>query len=210
MRLSLLALVVVTACASGGTGKPALDDFPPGVTGGAEVTYYDIKGSTAPQLVAEMRKLGPQDGRYFGETHSPLRWTWRTRNNGVNCTLTAVSVRMRSDVTLPRWTPPKDTLPGLATQWNQFIAALETHEVGHKNIAARGAKDILHKLQTLSAPCASMSNEANRMTADIVTRMRAEQVAYDAETRHGATQGATFPGRRPNPMVNTPGTLGTP
>jgi predicted secreted Zn-dependent protease len=203
MRLSLLAIVALTACASG-TGKPALDEFPPGVTGGAEVTYYDIQGSTAPQLVAEMRRLGPQSGQYFGETQSPLRWSWRTKSNAVNCTLTAVSVRMRSDVTLPRWTPPKDTLPGLVAQWNQFIAGLETHEVGHKDIAARGAKDILHKLQTLSAPCATMSEEAKRVTADIVARMRVEQIAYDTDTRHGATQGATFPGRRPNPIANTP------
>jgi predicted secreted Zn-dependent protease len=203
MRLSLFAIVALTACASG-TGKPALDEFPPGVTGGAEVTYYDIQGSTAPQLVAEMRRLGPQSGQYFGETQSPLRWSWRTKSNAVNCTLTAVSVRMRSDVTLPRWTPPKDTLPGLVAQWNQFIAGLETHEVGHKDIAARGAKDILHKLQTLSAPCATMSEEAKRVTADIVARMRVEQIAYDTDTRHGATQGATFPGRRPNPIPNTP------
>ena len=204
MRHSLLAIVALTACASGGTGKPALDDLPPGITGGAEVTYYDVQGSTAPQLVAEMRRLGPQGGRYFGETQSPLRWTWRSRSNGVNCTLSSVSVHIRSDVTLPRWTPPKDTVPGLAAQWNQFIAGLETHEVGHKDIAARGAKDILHKLQTLSAPCATLSDDVRRVTADILERMRVEQIAYDTETRHGATQGATFPGRRPNPPASPP------
>ncbi|MDB4890522.1 MAG: putative secreted Zn-dependent protease [Gemmatimonadetes bacterium] len=122
----------------------------------------------------------------------------------MNCTLTSVTVRMRSDVTLPRWTPPTDTAPGLVTQWNQFIDALEKHEVGHKDIAARGAKEILHKLQTLTAPCATIGNEAQRVATEIVTRMREEQVAYDTETRHGVTQGATFPGRRPNPIASTP------
>ncbi|MEO7455270.1 MAG: DUF922 domain-containing protein, partial [Gemmatimonadaceae bacterium] len=144
MRLSPLILLAVAACASGGTGNAALDEMPPGITGGADVKYYDIQGSTAQQLVAEMRRLGPQGGRYFGEAQSPLRWSWRAKNNGVDCTLNAVSVRMRSDLTLPRWTAPKDAAPTLVAQWKDFIGSLETHEVGHKEIAARGAKDILH------------------------------------------------------------------
>ena len=204
MRHSLFVVVAVSACASAGTGKPALDDLPCGITGGAEVTYYDIQGSSAAQLMAEMRRLGPQGGRYFAETESPLRWTWRSTSDGVNCTLSSVSVRMRSEVTLPRWIPPRDTVPGLAAQWSQFIAALETHEVGHKDIAARAAKDILYKLRTLSTSCATLSDDVRRVTADLVERMRVEQIAYDTETRHGATQGATFPGRRPNPPAGTP------
>jgi hypothetical protein len=59
MRVSSLAVIVLSACASG-TGNPSLDEFPHGATGGAEVTYHDIKGSTAQQLVAEMRRLGPE------------------------------------------------------------------------------------------------------------------------------------------------------
>lgn len=193
----LLLPLALAACASNKTGNPALDDFPPGVVGGTEITYYDIQGRTAPQLVSEMRRLGPKvgTGTFFGEAQSPLRWSWRSKNNGVNCTLTSVSVRIRSDITMPRWTPPADTVPGLFAQWKQFIDGLERHEAGHKDISARGAKDILHKLQTLTAPCASVSDEVQRTTSEIMTRVRNEQVAYDTETRHGFTQGAIFPPR---------------
>jgi predicted secreted Zn-dependent protease len=81
-------------------------------------------------------------------------------------------------------------------QWNQFLAALETHEIGHKDLSGRAARDVLTSIRRLNTLCTSFSTEAKRVTDGIVTRLRVEQAGYDAQTRHGVTQGATFP-RRP-------------
>src|SRR5215471_21134032 len=111
MRLSIIPLALLTlGCATVHPENPALDAFPPGVAGSTDVTYYDIHGTTARELVTEMRRLGPktETGSFFGETQSPLRWEWRLRHDGARCTATDVSVSIRSEITLPRWTPPSD------------------------------------------------------------------------------------------------------
>jgi predicted secreted Zn-dependent protease len=205
--LTAVAASLLCGCATTHPENPALDVFPPGVVGSTEVASYDIHGRTAQELVAEMRKLGPKTaagGVYFGETTSPMRWTWKTRSSGVNCELASIQVFVRSEITLPRWTPPADTVPGLLAQWKEFLAGLETHEIGHKNISGRAARDILSKLQSLNTFCSSVSAEAKRLTDGIVSASQMEQVKYDADTRHGATQGAVFPPRRLVPGVSRP------
>jgi predicted secreted Zn-dependent protease len=102
---------------------------------------------------------------------------------------------VRSEITLPRWTPPSDAPAALVAQWKQFLAALETHEIGHKDISGRAARDVLTAIRRLDAMCSSFNVEATRVTDGIVARLRVEQASYDARTRHGATQGATFPPR---------------
>jgi predicted secreted Zn-dependent protease len=101
---------------------------------------------------------------------------------------------------LPRWTPPSNASPELVAQWKQFLAALETHEIGHKDISGRAARDVLIGIRQLSAVCTSFPVDAKRVTDGIVARQRIEQTKYDADTRHGATQGATFP---PRPVAGT-------
>ncbi len=167
--------------------------------GSTDVTYYDIHGRTAPELVAEMRRLGPKTSAgasYFGETLSPIHWTWKTRSAGDHCQLASIQVIVRSEITLPRWVPPADTVPGLLAQWKEFLAGLETHEIGHKNISGRAARAIQRKLEAASTFCSGVNAEAKRVTDGIVTASQIEQAKYDADTRHGVTQGAVFPPRR--------------
>lgn len=195
-------IIGLLACATTHPENPALDAFPAGVSGVTDVVYYDVHGRTAGELVADMRRLGPKSetgGSFFGETLSPLRWQWRVRSQGATCALADVRVHVTSQIVLPRWTPPADTVPGLFGQWKEFLAALETHEVGHKDISGRAAAEIIRRLDALNTFCSSLNDETRRITDGIVARSRAEQVRYDADTRHGATQGAVFPPRRTPP-----------
>jgi len=58
-----------------------------------------------------------------------------------------VTVSVNAQILLPRWTPPTDTEPGLAAEWTRFIAALETHEAGHKDISAKAGRDIADQVR---------------------------------------------------------------
>ena len=136
--LSIAACVTVAACAAKHPENPALDAFPPGIAGSTDITYYDVHGRTAPELVAQLRALGPRTttGAYWAETQSPIHWTWRTRaDGGGRCTLQQVQVVVHSEMTMPRWVPPADTEPGLYDAWKQSMAALQTHEIGHETSA---------------------------------------------------------------------------
>lgn len=189
--------LMTTSCASAPRNK-VLDSYPAGVLGHTTVIYYDVHGRTVADLRADMRRVGPKiaDSSFVGETRSPMRWSWRTESTGASgCTIRDVTVSVNAQVTLPRWTPPADTEPGLAAEWTRFIAALETHEAGHKDISAKAGSDIVDRLRGLSGLCSQIGTRANDLAREIVDRASSAQKAYDAFTRHGLTQGTAF-GRR--------------
>ena len=186
--------LIVGACKSA-PRNPVLDKYPPGVAGSTSVFYYDVQGRTFDELRADMRSKGPKiDGRTFvGEARSPMRWSWRTESTGGNtCSIREVTVSVNAQITLPRWTPPADAEPGLADEWKRFIAALEVHEAGHKDISAKAGREITNRLRGLSSLCSQLSTRANDVARTIVTRASEEQTLYDATTRHGLTQGTAF------------------
>jgi len=192
--LSLTCAVLVGSCASA-PRNPVLDKYPAGVSGRTTILYYDVHGRTFEALRADMRRLGPKvDGTTFiGETRSPMRWTWRTESrSSTSCSISDVTVSVNAQITLPRWTPPPDTEPGLADEWKRFLAALETHEAGHKDISAKAGQDIIDRLRGLSGLCSQLGTRANDLARVIADRARDQQAAYDAATRHGLTQGAAF------------------
>lgn len=201
--LPVACAMLLTACASA-PRNPVLDHYPAGVTGRTTVMYYDVHGRTFEEVRGDMRRLGPKvDGTSFvGETRSPMAWTWRTETMGSSsCSIREVNVVVNAQITLPRWTPPPDTEPGLVAEWKRFIAALETHEAGHKDISAKAAHEIIEKLHGTSGPCSTISTHANDIARAIVERAHQQQLAYDAETRHGYTQGTAFGIRRFSGMI---------
>ena len=188
------SLLMMASCASAPRNK-ALDSYPAGVIGRTSVIYYDVHGRTFAELRADMHRLGPKvaDSSFVGETRSPMRWTWRTEAIGPSsCAIRDVTLTVNAQVTLPRWTPPADTEPGLAAEWTRFVTALEIHEAGHKDISAKAGRDIVDRLRGLSGLCSQIGTRANDLARDIVDRASAEQKAYDATTRHGLTQGTAF------------------
>jgi predicted secreted Zn-dependent protease len=196
LRTWLLAGCASFAVACGTAQRnPVLDSYPAGVEGRTSVTYYDVQGRTYAELHADMRRLGPKlfGGSFVGETRSPMSWTWRTESvAGTSCTLRDVRVRVSAEILLPRWTPPADADSSVIAEWKRFIAALETHEAGHKDISARAGREIKDKLRALTGMCSQVSMQANDIARRIIDEANLAQKRYDAETRHGLTQGTGF------------------
>ena len=198
VALRTLFLAGAASCAAScGTASrnPVLDNYPAGVEGRTSVTYYDVQGRTYAELRAGMRRLGPNvNGRSFvGETRSPMSWSWRTESTtGGSCTLRDIRMRVNAQILLPRWTPPTDADSNVVTEWKRFIAALEAHEAGHKDISARAGRDLKDGLRGLTGPCSQVSMRANDIARRIIDAASQAQKRYDAETRHGLTQGTSF------------------
>jgi uncharacterized protein DUF922 len=131
-----------------------------------------------------------------------MRWSWRTESANGTCSIRDVSVTVNAQITLPRWTPPADTEPGLATEWNRFIAALETHEAGHKDISAKAGSEIVTRLRGLSGLCSQINTRAGDVARMIVDKAGDDQKIYDAATRHGLTQGTAFGAGRARNAIN--------
>lgn len=184
----------ITSCATT-PRNPVLDKYPAGVEGRTSVVYYDVHGRTYAELHAEMRRLGPKNNgsSFVGETRSPMSWSWRTESvTGSGCTMRDVRVRVNAEILLPRWTPPADADSSVIVEWKRFIAALETHEAGHKDIAARAGRDLKDELRQLTGLCSQVSMRADDIARRIIDAASAAQKRYDAETRHGLTQGTGF------------------
>ena len=207
LRTSSIAALAWSAISCASTPRNAvLDSYPAGVEGRTTVDYYDVVGRTYAELHAEMRRLGPKNNgnSYVGETRSPMSWSWRAESStgGSSCTLRDVRVRVNAQILLPRWTPPADVDTSIVTEWKRFITALETHEAGHKDISARAGRELKDQLRALTGMCSMVSMRANDIARRVIDAANVAQKTYDAETRHGLTQGTAF--GAPTGVVNVP------
>ncbi len=156
----------------------------------ANVTFYEVTGNTATELESSMNTAGPigANGAHFdGYTSWQFRWNWsETSSNGV-CHPTNVRVTYSITITLPQWTPPANADPALVDKWNQFTEALATHEDGHAIRVTNGANQM--GAEIADAACGEESTAAQAALSAI----QQASDEYDAQTQHGATQGATWP-----------------
>ena len=98
-------------------------------------------------------------------------------------------------ITLPVWHAPPGTPKEYTDRWAKYFTALLRHEYGHASHALAAAAEVRKQAGVIRE--APTSDELTRRINDTVTRVleefHAKDNLYDKETRHGVTQGATFP-----------------
>jgi predicted secreted Zn-dependent protease len=160
-----------------------------GAVADAVMQYYDVTGVTAAELRASMNAQGPLDSagqRNDAFTTWNIDWTWPL-NPDSSCVLSGATITTTITVTFPRWLPPADVPASLVERWNDYEAALVTHESGHVSFVVTTANDVLAAIKGATCDTAEAAAQA------VVLRIRQHDADYDAETNHGATQGAHFP-----------------
>jgi predicted secreted Zn-dependent protease len=100
----------------------------------------------------------------------------------------------RDDQPQPTEVAPYDN-QALVDRWRRYLDALCGCEGGHRDNGLRAASEIAELLPHLpAAPTCELADEAANAAARLVVeRYRAQDEQYDADTRHGAGQGAVFP-----------------
>lgn len=129
-----------------------------------DTRYYDVAGETAAEIWREMKTYGPvgKDGvRYNGNTKWSVRWRYPYARSAEGCATGPVAVKLSVVYTLPSWGRPRGASSELASQWNEFIEALDEHERGHAAFS------------------------------EILEQTRPQEREYDQRTNHGATHSAT-------------------
>ncbi len=166
-----------------------------------DTVHYRVTGRTVAELG---RQLGvdrgsTSDSDYIGATAAQLRWEFTQRRAGDSCTITSVAVFLTVQTRLPAWSRPPKPPPTLVHQWDDFLAATERHEEGHRNIALHTAAAIARTLaDERGLPCAELDEMANASANAQWELGNQHQLAYDAATRHGVMQGSRWP-----PFVTT-------
>jgi predicted secreted Zn-dependent protease len=161
------------------------------------IRYYDIRGTTAAELRAEIARLGPvTDGaRNQGVTNWRLSWQPVTSVSGQRCSVSSLNVSLTIEIVLPRWTNEIGAQQGLSANWRSYLTGLLSHEHGHKDIATEGADEVraLVKAAQPAASCEAAVATINAAGKAIVDKTIARQRQYDRDTNNGRDQGVRLP-----------------
>lgn len=163
--------------------------------------YYPIVGSTASTLRQQMSVMGPQSQtngrRYDARTDWHVHWAYNYGRRGGQCAITSMNTRVDVLYILPGWTAPRNTPVGLMTEWQRYMGALRTHEIGHKDHGVEAGTSVLQTLRSIppQPTCEALQTTINMRLKNAVARYNQKDLQYDRTTRHGFTQGAVFPSR---------------
>ncbi len=182
------SLVAGVLLANPVSATPTRDAFAsiPNVT----IAPYLVEGDDALAVrrsIDARRPTDAHDGTRVDAVSSwDMRWSWpRTRGGG--CDLRRATIRYTATVRLPRLAATARLTPAERTAWDRYLAALMVHEAGHVAYTYDRRSDVLAAIR--SATCAT----ADRAASTALAAIDAYHIAYDRETGHGATQGASFP-----------------
>jgi predicted secreted Zn-dependent protease len=187
--LILCVMMLLLAACANGPAKASKDGRPlptlvPVAFPNATVQLYDVSGSTASEIRAQLNTYGPGD--YGAYTKWVVRWDWPGRGTA-QCRLQEATVSYEITVTFPRWTPTADATPELVVQWNDYLDALARHENEHVN-------NVVSRFPAVVAAIKGGTCLSAEATAQMVLQqMRRLDSQHDLNTDHGRTQGARFP-----------------
>ncbi|MEW5738005.1 MAG: DUF922 domain-containing protein [Myxococcota bacterium] len=191
-----LLAVLASGCATlRASGPPLPQPVPPD---DVEVEWYDISGQDEDTLRAELNAKGPTDAkgrRSDAYTAWRVTWSYPFAERGNTCSTGPILVTLETKYTLPRWVSQAAAAPSLQERWKQYLAALLTHEDGHRQHGQDARREVEATLGRLGpeATCDEMDARANAEGERVLDKYRALDAAYDEETKHGETQGAVFP-----------------
>lgn len=183
--LAALALAAFAAIAQGAPRQGPLAGIP-----NLTIEYYDVSGRTPAAIRAALNAVRPRDpndglpvdalSRWY------VRWSWRGNGRG-GCDLANPTVEYSARIVMPRLANEADVPPAVRARWRAYVAALETHEAGHVRYPFDRLGEIAAAIR--GSTCGGANEAARRALAP----MQRHDVDYDRATRHGASQGATFP-----------------
>lgn len=155
---------------------------------------YPLTGSTLRELRGLIGVLGPTRGgrSYGGFTDWRIDWWFDVEAEQAAARVAGVRVEVRTHTLLPRWRPPGSAPETLRAEWGRYLAALETHERGHVNLAVEAGRNMLARLERLAGfgGLDALQEAAKDTAASVLASAHEQERAYDIGSEHGALQGA--------------------
>ncbi len=165
-----------------------------------KVVTYPVIGTTLSELQRSLNAQALPDsndvtGLYYARTQWYLSGRWFTQPTARGCEVESGSVTLAMTMTLPALSSSAGISPQVDNRWNTFVNNTITHETGHVTRNLQSARDYQRDLGNFPpAPdCARIKPQLNDLFNRATAAVRQVNIDYDAQTQHGATQGAVFP-----------------
>ncbi len=165
-----------------------------------KTSYYPVYGKTAKELRINMNSttincLDDPRSPYDACTTWYVNWYYTQEIRAGECHPEKITLKVDVSYNYPQWADQSQSDPSTISRWDEYYKNLLTHEAGHKDNALNGAKKILATLSTLPgySTCQELDGVVNQTAKAILREVNQNDIDYDAQTNHGATQGATFP-----------------
>ena len=158
---------------------------------------YEVPGADVDEIARNLDALRVNAGHgdFNAQTKWDLRWSMRYKQEGPVCNLTAVTLEYYAVVTLPALVSEASLASADLERWYRFADAIEAHEMAHVEREIAGAEGLRQSLLGLppQTDCQAMAARVSEMGEQAKDSIRRVDQAFDAETEHGALEGATFP-----------------
>ncbi len=178
---------------------PALN-YPISFTSNFKVVTYNVSGQTLNDLSNSLNTQAMPDqnesaGRYYAQTQYYLSARWSTQPTARGCEVENGTVSMAMTMTLPALSSTAGIPPDVLNRWSAFVNNTITHETGHVKLNLQGARDYQRDLGNFppESDCAAIKPQLSDLFDRASATIRRVNIDYDAETQHGAKQGAVFP-----------------
>ena len=160
--------------------------------------YYEIRGSSEKSLRKQMCQNGCtwDDGRKYDSVTS-WYWTWDYDTNQAShsCSADDFSITLEITSRYPKWVRTGEAPQPLVDKWDGYMKNLIMHENGHRDRVVNAAAEFRAAVARLprALSCTERDRQVRALSSEIMAQLNADQQEYDADTSHGATQGALFP-----------------
>lgn len=155
--------------------------------------YYPATAEPNRSLLSILNKASPirlNNHIFHGYTKWYVKWNyrWFERPDG-RCRITQVTTKYTSSIKLPQL---DNATPEQAELFDNYVSALQKHELGHYEIGKEAAYKIDQGIRDLPemSSCKELEQTANGFGHQTLDEYRAKEKQYDASTEHGKTQGA--------------------
>lgn len=184
-RLTIGAILAFATCAASGATSPYVD---------SRVVTYPVFGETIADIQRSIAGSAPSrsgDAYYAGVTKWSLTANYDLIPTENGCLLDNGEVYLRLRIHLPALSQ-KPRSAAVEREWRRFFNALNAHEALHAQNAHRAAVTLFAKINgtRTDVTCSRARVIAEQATQTLIERISAYDKDLDAQTRHGATQGA--------------------
>ena len=186
---------VLLLALSGATPGGSVEAAKPALVLDEKREYYELHAATRRELKRKLREALRDEGDGKGgdgRTRQAISSRYELEPTARGCRMKEPEVRLEILVRLPRWVSPEEDPPAkLEEAWAALLAALETHEAGHRELAIEAAEELVDALAGLDGTlsCQELDRLARRALLSATLRHSIRDRAYERRTRNGAAQG---------------------